>query len=226
MSGNALKALEVLGPWYKAGASSDLTAQGAPLAMHLTILFRMITTKLTMKYGGGGSGLCYWLKNLAARLDKNPKAQLDEDEVQFVDGALSSAWETATRYYGADTKKWCENAQKQVTKRVLGFFESLDGYPSLDRAQDFAFPRLTCVDGHTIKSQAQQSYTQYVPMHDVDSAKSILPIGQSELKDSKMRWKTYEMWGKGELHPAPLSREAVEKIKLSSKTLLSGKGDD
>ncbi len=226
LSPNAVKALNFLGPWYKAGASSDLTAKGAPLAMHLTIMFRFTTTKLTLKYGGGGSGLCYWLKSLAARLDKHPKAQLDKDEVEFVDNALSSAWETANKYYDADTTKWCEKARAQVTKRVLGFFESLDGFPSLDKEQDFAFPPLTCLDGHTIKSQAAQSYTQYVPMHDVDSAKSILPIGQSELKDSKMRWKTYEMWGKGELHPAPLSRKAVEKIKLSSKTLLSGKEND
>jgi acyl-homoserine lactone acylase PvdQ len=81
-------------------------------------------------------------------------------------------------------------------------------------------PALTCVDGGTIKSQGAQSFTQYIPLHDVDSALSLLPPGHSEGAEDPLRTSTVGSWEKGQLHPAPLSRKAVEKI-ASRGTVLS-----
>jgi len=51
-----------------------------------------------------------------------------------------------------------------------------------------------------------------VPLHDPDSARTICPIGHSDRPDSPYRTSTMELWGEAGLHPAPLSRAAVERI--------------
>jgi acyl-homoserine lactone acylase PvdQ len=94
----------------------------------------------------------------------------------------------------------------------LGYYESLDGFPTLDAAQALTLPALTRIDGGTIGCQTAQSYTQWVPMHDPDLAQSILPIGQSEWPDRPARTSTLALWSEGGLHPAPLSREKVERL--------------
>ena len=58
-----------------------------------------------------------------------------------------------------------------------------------------------------------------MPLHDPDSARTILPVGNSERLDSPHRADAMTMWAAGRLHPAPLSREAVEKIAESRLTL-------
>ena len=97
--------------------------------------------------------------------------------------------------------------------------ESLDGFPGLDSRCDVQMPMLTTIDGATILSQRAQSYTQYVPLHDVDQALSILPIGSSDDPASVYRFSTYGPWSQGQLHPAPLSREAVHRLAVSQEVL-------
>ncbi len=220
LSSDATSALEVLDGWYKSGASSDLSVEGAALAGELRTFFRFSVTDLTQVYGGGGSGLSYFLKSIAARIDKDPKADVSALEQEYIDWALSGAWGSAKSKYGRDASKWSERARGRVKRRKMGYFAGLDGFPSIDPSGDLAFPALTCVDTGTIKSQSGQSYTQFVPMHDVDEAMSILPIGQSELPGSPFRTSTMKLWEEGRLHPAPLSYAAVQKY-AKSRTVLS-----
>jgi penicillin amidase len=222
LSPEAQSALEQLGPWHEAGASSDLTKPGAALAGEIPTFFRIMTTELALVYGGGQTGLCYFLKIVERRLKADPKADINPLEQAFVDSALASAWQKAVQRYGRDPSRWMAEARRQVTMRRLGYLESLDGFGSLDATKDLMFPQLSVVDGGTIRSQAAQSYTQFVPLHDVDGAMSILPIGSSERPDSPARTSTMELWSKGALHAAPISRAAVEKIAASRK-ILSGK---
>jgi acyl-homoserine lactone acylase PvdQ len=102
---------------------------------------------------------------------------------------------------------------------MLGWFDSLDGFGSLDPGKDVASAPITCLDGQTIHCQASQSYTQYVPLHDADSAQTICPIGHSDRPDSPFRTSTMNLWGEAKLHAAPLSRSAVEKIAVSTLAL-------
>jgi hypothetical protein len=107
-----------------------------------------------------------------------------------------------------------------VGRRKLGAFESLDGFPSLDPALDVAWPAaLTVTDGGTIRSQGAQSYTQWVPLHDVDASESILPPGSSERPGEPSRLAAMSFWGEGRLRPAPLSRAAVEALGARGQVL-------
>ena len=215
LSEATLKALNHLEEWWESGAKSDLSIKGTELVNQIPIMFRQNVSDLTLVYGGGNSGLCYFLKTAKKRLDENPNTVFNEDEIEFIDSTLAGGWRNAERL-GRDPDNWLSQARKNVQNRTLGYFESLDGFPSVDREYDVKYANLACDDGGTVFSQAAQSYSQWVPLNDIDRAKSILPVGLSEHPDSPYRMSAYETWATGQMHPAPLGREAVEKIMADS----------
>jgi penicillin amidase len=215
LSSDSLAALNVLEKWFRAGASSDLNAEGAALATRMSTFFRFIATPLALKYGGGESGLARFLKDAAARIAKNPRATFNEDECRFIDKVMSEAWREQPDEAGG-------RGRGSAPRISLGWFDSLDGFGSLDPSHDLAAPDLTCLDGQTIKSQAAQSYTQWVPLGDVDAARTICPIGHSDRPDTPWRTSTVALWGQAGLHPAPLSRQGVEKI-AAKRVVLGGR---
>jgi len=74
------------------------------------------------------------------------------------------------------------------------------------------------LDKHMM-SQKAQSYTQYVILGDIDRFQAILPIGQSELPQGKSRLADFDLWSKGGLRSAPISKEGVKKITASTQNL-------
>lgn len=216
---DALLALEHLEPWLDAGASSDLRAPGAALATSIDLMFRRNATPLTERVGGGLSGLARLLKETRARIERDEPAGFGELEHAWVDRLLAGAWRSAASRFGRDPAQWEEHARAQVQRGRLGYYQGLDGFPTLDREQDLPLPALTCIDGNTIVSQRAQAYTQWVPLHDVDLARSICPPGQSERPGHPSRTSTLDLWERGALHPAPLSREAVERLRVSTESL-------
>jgi acyl-homoserine lactone acylase PvdQ len=187
--------------------------------MQLNTMFRFVNTPLTFKYGGGESGSSRLVKDWEARLAVDPKAEFSALEQQYVDGVLAGALNRCIDQYGYEPLAWLDQARDEVVARRLGAFAGLDGFPSVDSAYDIPMPPLPCTDGATISSQAAEAYVQWVPLHDVDQAQSILPPGQSELPESTSRLVNVELWSTGKLHPAPLSRRAVEQIAETHRTL-------
>jgi penicillin G amidase len=219
LSADTRRALALLEPWYRAGAYSALTSSGAELATEINTFFRLMNTDLAYIYSGGETGLSYFLKTAAARLDRDPKADFSSTEQAFIDQSLAAAWQAAQQKYGNNPTSWNDKAREAVNRRRLGYFVSLDGYPAIDPGLDLSVPALIDVDGGTIASQAAQSYTQWVPMHDPDQAQSILPVGESERPNNPARTSTMGLWGQGQLHPAPLSRTKVLELTTTSQIL-------
>jgi len=199
LSTETIAALTVLEKWFANGASSDLQSNGAELATRISTFFRFTATPITFTYGGGESGLARFLKDARRRIAANPKAWFDDDEFEFIDTILANAWREGAR---------------PASRPKLGWFDTLDGFGSLDAAEDLPAADITCLDGQTIHSQAAQSYTQWVPLHDTDSAQTICPIGHSDRPDNRQRTSTMSLWGEAKLHAAPLTRAAVERISL------------
>lgn len=216
---DAAQALRHLEPWYRGGADTTLSAVGSELALELNTFFRFVNTDLAYVYGGGESGLAYFLKTATERLEQDPQTVLSPRERQFIERALADAWQSAFQKYGPDPAAWNTRAREAVQQRQLGYYEGLDGFPALDPAQAMTLPALARIDGGTIGCQTAQSYTQWVPMHDPDSARTILPPGQSEWPDSPARASTRSLWSESQLHPAPLSRTRVEELTASRTTL-------
>lgn len=219
LSKDAETALSYLEDWYEDGASSELAHPGAALAMQMNTMFRFVNTPLAFKYGGGESGSSRLVKDWEARLAADRKAEFSVLEQLYVDGVLAGALNRCIDQYGYEPLAWLDQARNEVVARRLGAFAGLDGFPSVDSEYDISMPPLPCTDGATISSQAAEAYVQWVPLHDVDQAQSILPPGQSELPDSPSRLVNVELWKTGKLHPAPLSRRAVEQIAETRRTL-------
>ncbi|MAT68308.1 MAG: hypothetical protein CMJ58_02175 [Planctomycetaceae bacterium] len=216
-SNDAKNALGVLADWLDNGASMSLEVPGSALALELNTFFRFVSTELAFQYGGGESGLAYFLKTATRRIASDAQSPLRPREVEFLDASLASAWRECRSKYGPDPARWQQRARNAVTQRRLGYYESLDRFPALDPRSAVRLPDLVDIDGGTIACQTSQSYTQFVPMHDPDLAKSILPIGQSERQGDKARLSTLRLWSRGELHPAPLSREKVDALGVERR---------
>jgi acyl-homoserine lactone acylase PvdQ len=170
-------------------------------------------------YGGGISGLCNMLQTINARIEKNPNAPLTEPEAEYVNLILRAAWRYGEANYGDDPAKWHELGKAKLLETKLPYFSTLDGFESLDKDKDITLPALTCIEGGTILSQKAQAYTQYVTLKDVDESLALLPPGQSEHPENQYRLSGYDLWGRGKLRPAPLSRKKVEKFVTSKKLL-------
>ncbi len=107
---------------------------------------------------------------------------------------VRAAWRYGKAQFGDDSTRWNERGKKALLETKLPYMSTLDGFGSLDEAEDVTIPALRCTDGGTILSQQAQSYTQYVRLDDADQSMSILPIGQSEQPDSPYRLSNYELW--------------------------------
>jgi len=219
LSSNSKQALRHLERWYENGAATDLSVPGTELVNEMNVIFRGGMFALVSRYGGGVSGLARFAKTVRTRDAANPDGTVPEDERIFVDRVLDQAWQRTQSKYGPDAKLWHTLAREALCRQRLGYMESLDGFPSLDQRNDVLMPLLTTIDGATVLSQRAQSYTQFVPMHNPDESLTILPIGISDDPRSMFRFSTYGDWSQGRLHPAPLSRGAVEKLAVSQENL-------
>ncbi|CAN5797996.1 penicillin acylase family protein [soil metagenome] len=209
---DALRTLEHLAPWRANGSRSELELEGTALALELPTFFRVVATPLAAEYGGGESGLSRWLRAVAERLEAAPDAPLTDDEQAFVESTLAEAWRRATERFGPDPETWDEAALQALTDRPVPTYQGLDRLPSLDPARDLTIPPLVSPDSGTIRSDAARAYVQFVRLDDVDASRSLLPQGNTEGPDVEARKATRNLWSRGELHPAPLSRQAIEAI--------------
>ena len=132
---------------------------------------------------------------------------------------VRAAWRYGVSSYGGDPNGWNERGKQALLETKLPYMSTLDGFGSLDEEKDITCPALRCTEGGTILSQKAQSYTQYVRLDDADQSMSILPVGQSEHPDSPYHLCNYDLWAQGQLHPAPLSRKAVDKIAATTVIL-------
>ena len=104
---------------------------------------------------------------------------------------------------------WRHAALETARQHSLGYMQSLDGFPSVDPSLDLTNLPTRCPDGATIWSQNGQAYSQWVPLANVDEARSLLPPGPTERPGDPLRTINLDAWSRGELHPAPLSRAAL-----------------
>jgi penicillin amidase len=213
-----LAALDYLEDWRAAGCKMDMAIKGTEILNLMPMAFRRNFAAATI-YGGGVSGLCNMLQTIAARIAQNPNATLTEEEADYVNLILRAAWRYGKANFGDDPNQWHPKARARLLETKLPYMSTLDGFASLDEEEDITYPALSCIEGGTIFSQRSQSYTQYVPMANADEAQALLPVGVSEHPSSPYRLSGYDLWAQGKLRPAPLSRQAVEKLATSRTTL-------
>jgi len=215
---DTLKALDYLEPWVLAGCQLEMSIPGTEIINLMPMAFRQ-NFSAAVTYGGGLSGLCNMLQTIGERIEADPQAALTEEEADYVNLIVRAAWRYGVSSYGGDPNGWNERGKQALLETKLPYMSTLDGFGSLDEEKDITCPALRCTEGGTILSQKAQSYTQYVRLDDADQSMSILPVGQSEHPDSPYHLCNYDLWAQGQLHPAPLSRKAVDKIAATTVIL-------
>jgi penicillin amidase len=213
-----LLALKYLESWQAAGSKLEMSIKGTEIVNLMPMAFRQ-NFAAAVTYGGGLSGLCSMCQTIDARIAADPKAALTEEEADYINLIVRAAWRYGKANFGDDPNQWHERGKQALLATKMPYMSTLDGFESLDVQKDLTFPALRCTDGGTILSQKAQSYTQFVRLDDADKSMSILPIGQSEHPDSPYRLSNYDLWARGQLHPAPLSRQAVDKL-VESRVIL------
>ena len=209
----SLKALAALEKWLAAGASSDLRSEHAELATRLSTFFRFVVTPLARKYGGGESGLARFLKDASSRMSKDPKARFDEDECGFIDKVLSEAW-SAGECRGKQRARLARASERELARQnpPMGWFDSLDGFGSLDPARILRRRASRAWTGRRSianrRSPTRNGCRCTTWTRRKRSARLATAIGRTAVT-APARWNCGES---AKLHPAPLSREAVEKI--------------
>lgn len=90
---------------------------------------------------------------------------------------------------------------------------------------DLDSPPLKVSAIQTIWSPVGQNYAQIVDFSDLDQSRSLNPPGISENPSSPHFKDQMQMWARGELHPAPITRAGVEKYRESTTWLVYAGGD-
>ncbi len=219
LSGESKALLSAIEPWYQRGAESDLRISGAQHASRISVAFRVAGTPLARQYGGGQSGIAVMMRSARQRIAAEPSTKLDEAVRSYIDRVLAAAWRSGQTAENRGARERRDGGRIGGRRQHLGYLKSLADFPSLDPDSDVTSPPLYCVDGNTIHSQASQAYTQMVSLSDPDSSQAILPIGASEDPSSPHHTSTLKLWAEGKLHPAPLSRAAVQRFVVETQTL-------
>ena len=218
LSNYAIRALDGLGAWYEAGAQMRHDQPSYDLAAAIDTPIRDPNTPVVALYGGGQSGLALFFKTALDALRADPPEALPEGTTAYIDECLARAWQTHSNAEAAPD----ERRQRRPAAReqdTLAYFATLDGIGSLNSAHDIPVPPLVCTDGNTIWSQRAQAYSMWAPLHDIDAARSILPVSNTEYPESPHYLASLDAWAEGTLHPAPLTRQAVKAIAHETRIL-------
>ncbi len=89
--------------------------------------------------------------------------------------------------------------------------------PAVDPSLDIVSPPLTCLDTGTIWSQPGNIYSHIVDLADVDNARSQCAPGNAE--DGEYRTNQVDLWVRGTMHAAPLSRAKVQALGVKAERL-------
>jgi penicillin amidase len=217
LSQESLNFLSLMRDWYSRGGHCSTEEPYFAGAYHIQRQFRLAQAgPLHDVYGGGESGLCYFLKTLAGRLRMNPGASLDPAEIAYIDNSLKTGWRTAVGQYGTDPTLWQSSFNQSIGRLAVPYGVNLEGFPSLDPTLDFISEVLKDPEGGTIWSQKGNSYTQWVDLSDVDRSLAVLPVGITENPAGVFFRAEQKLWERGELRSAPLSRGTLERMAFTT----------
>jgi penicillin amidase len=173
-------------------------------------------------YGAGGGGVANLARELSQRVTRDGGTPTNTlVRAYLVNWLRASA--TGGRGAGADERtarmSRGQPAAREAARTVaIPYQRTLPhNLPVVDASLDFTSPPLACLDTGTLWSQPGNLYSQIVDLSDVDNARSMIAPGNAE--DGPFRTNQVDLWVRGTLHPAPLSRARVEALGVKAESL-------
>ena len=214
-SNSADNALDLLESWFNKGARCVTTEDYYAAAHHMDLYFREERwPNLTSIYGGGGSGLCFFLKTIKDYLDNNSSYGFNETEIEFFEYALSSGYNRAVSFYGSNPSDWMDKfSNNGPGEYKIKYFDTLENFGSLDRNLDKSY-KIINVNGGGIGGQMGQSYSQWVNLADIHSSRAILPVGNSENPNDPHFNDQVDIWLNLQMRSSPLKNSLSNHNQL------------
>ena len=201
---------------------------------------KLAGTPLEERYGEGWSGVTVMFKAIMPAFRQTGQTPNDPEIRRWLKNTLRDGFRR--RGYGRQQTENTGWMKTEASKNGAGAPAATGGRPPLGIIRRMAYqdvaegygaerfgslapeydldsPPLCCPLTQSIWAQEGGSYSQIVDLGDLDRSLSMLPPGISENPASPHYKDQMELWARGEFHPAPLSRTAVEAIKRSSKRL-------
>ncbi|MGD9855482.1 MAG: penicillin acylase family protein [Planctomycetaceae bacterium] len=193
---------------------------------------------LEQKYGTRFGGICRMLREQVAQFNSSGRAPQDPDVRRWLMEIVQSGWEQRGydvqqreavgynwRSEESDDAEIAARAKADKHKpqeglvRYLPYQDNHEGFGSLAPEFDLVTDPMPVPHTHTLWSQEGNSYTQIVDLGNIDNSLSMLPPGNSENPRGPHFADQLEYLHEGTLHPAPLTRPAVEAVRESTRHL-------
>ena len=91
--------------------------------------------------------------------------------------------------------------------------------PSVEPALDTESPRMEVVQRGSIWSPTENAYSQIVDLSEIDNSRAMLAPGVSEDQESPFYLNQMDLWAKGQLRAAPLSRDRIEELAVATRVI-------
>lgn len=175
-------------------------------------------------YGAGGGGIAHLAREVGTRFARDRstptnalvRAYLVNWLRASADGGRGNAAAERTARM-SQTRPAARDASRTITipyERTIPH-----NLPVVDAALDFQSPPLTCLDAGTIWSQPGNLYSQIVDLADVDNSRSMIAPGNAE--SDPFRTNQADLWVRGTMHPAPLTRIRIELLGVTRTKLVA-----
>ncbi|MFK7929147.1 MAG: penicillin acylase family protein [Myxococcota bacterium] len=174
-------------------------------------------TRLTEKYFSGEGGMTYFLDNMEANFDADPKYAPPRDVFEYIDTIFADAYPALRYTEDQRIQAWSEQGELE-----LNLYTTFSG-ADLNWGYTLGTEPLQCHWKSTIWSQSAQSYSQFVDFDGTSG--SMKPPGNAEERSHTSHLAELDLWYDGHFKPAPLTKKAIATIAVSSETeVLSYKG--
>ncbi len=167
-----------------------------------------------LRYGGTWAGLSMMFREMMPAFHKSGKTPRNPEVRQWLKDYFSKGVALAPDF---------EEEAKNGHIYPMPYQANWLGIESLAPEHDLDSPPLVAPIVQSIWSQTGQTYSQVVDFSNLDGSLSVIAPGISEDPSSPHFKDQMDLWAKGDYHPAPLSRVAVEAIQ-ESKTRLNYPG--
>ena len=200
--------LEATEDWdYRFRTSDPAFRAASALAATAGDTFR--TRELTRRFGGGESGACHLGRLLAARFAQDQATPRDPAIRNYLLAWLRTAGQMLARDEGGDS------AILRMPYQGSGRMN----LPSVDPSLDAESPRMEVVQRGSIWSPTENAYSQIVDLSDIDNSRAMIAPGVSEDPESPFYLNQMDLWAKGQLRAAPLSRDRIEDLAAATSVI-------
>jgi penicillin amidase len=170
---------------------------------------------LNAEFGGGSGGVANMAQRIHANFVRDGTTPQDPRIRRYLVDWLRLAAGSAQPGRGAARDGAAERpaaraaAQAVVRTITIPYQRAIPhNLPVVDPRMDLQSPPLSSLDVGTIWSQPGNVYSQIVDLSDIDNSRAMIAPGNAE--DGRFRDNHIDLWVRGSVRPAPLSRRMVE----------------